>query len=68
MRVPSAIIDEMDALSKQYGVDRKMLLSAALVIMRCIMEGGAGKIDIICSDGNTKNIPVPLIFDKGCQQ
>jgi hypothetical protein len=65
MRVSPAIIDELDALSDQYGVNRKMLLNAAIIMLRCIMEKGADSIDIVSSDGSVKNIPVPLLFDKG---
>jgi hypothetical protein len=64
MRVSSAIIEELDTLSEQYGVNRKLLLSAAMVLLRCIMEKGATSIDIVCSDGTVKNIPVPLVFNK----
>ena len=64
MRVSSAIIEELDTLSEQYGVNRKLLLSAAMVLLRYIMEKGAASIDIVCGDGTVKNIPVPLVFNK----
>jgi hypothetical protein len=65
MRVSPAIIEELDALSEQYGVNRKMLLNAAIIILRCIMDKGATSIDIQCDDGTVKNMTVPLLFGKG---
>lgn len=64
MRTPPAIVDGLAELSKQYGVDRKVLLNASLVILRCIMERGASSIDIIGSNGESYNIPVPFVFEK----
>jgi hypothetical protein len=64
MRTPQAVVEELASLSKQFGVDRKVLLNASLVILRCIMEKGAASMDIICEDGEAHNIPVPFVFSK----
>lgn len=64
MRTPQVVVDGLAELSKKYGVDRKVLLNASLVILRCIMERGAISIDIISENGELRNIPVPLVFDR----
>ncbi len=62
MRVSDAIIEELDALSSQYDVNRKMLLQAAVIVLRFIMENDAKSIGVACADGEIKNIPTPLVF------
>lgn len=63
MRTPQVVVNELTELSKQYGVDRKVLLNAAMVILKCIMVRGAISIDIVGEDGERQNIPVPLVFE-----
>lgn len=64
MRVQEALLKEIDRMSKEFGVDRKTLLNASMIILKCVMEHGAIKIDVIDEDGDVKSMPVPLVFSK----
>lgn len=65
MRVSTTIVDGLDALSKKHQVSRKLLLSAAFILLRCVLEEKAESVDIVREDGTKKNIPNPFVFFKG---
>lgn len=64
MRISSVIYDEISRLSEEYDIDRKSILNASIVLLKCIMKNNADFVEFVDKNNQRISMPVPILFKK----
>lgn len=63
IRVSDAMFNELKRMSSEFDADKRSLLNAAIILLRCAVESNALTVEFVNGDNRT-SIPIPLVFEK----